>query len=179
MLVASRLPAQPGGDFKVRDNDVPDKTAAGREEINARKLGLNPRQRTLLISLHGTQTMRELREIFRVLGDVDTLVEELLAAGVAIANANAANDPGSAVPAKAPDPVDVPSVAFVRQFMNETAVAALGLRAFLFTLKLERCYGKAELVDLLPEYQRVLAKARDEYYATAMTRRAEEMLARL
>ncbi|MCB1571207.1 MAG: hypothetical protein KDI72_09245, partial [Xanthomonadales bacterium] len=72
----------------------------------------------------------------------------------------------------------IPPIGLVRQFMNETTVAALGLRAFMFTLKLERANSKEELSDLVPEYQRLLAKSRksEPAYPEAMARRIEQML---
>ncbi len=64
-----------------------------------------------------------------------------------------------------------------RQFMNETVVAVLGLRAFLFTLKVERCHMQQDALDLLPEDHRVLAKAKGAEFADAMTRNVEKLLA--
>jgi hypothetical protein len=72
----------------------------------------------------------------------------------------------------------MPPLQLARAFINETAVATLGLRAFLFTLKLERCYTKAELTELLPEYRRVLAKAKSEEFAASMATRVEKILRR-
>ena len=65
-----------------------------------------------------------------------------------------------------------------KQFLNETAVAVLGLRAFLFTLKLEHCYTVDELRGILPEYRRVIGKSKGEEFALAMVAHAETMLAR-
>jgi hypothetical protein len=65
-----------------------------------------------------------------------------------------------------------------KQFLNESAVAVLGLRAFLFTLKLAHCYTVDELRGILPEYRRVVGKAKGEEFAAAMVARAEAILAR-
>ena len=65
-----------------------------------------------------------------------------------------------------------------KQFINESAVAVLGLRAFLFTLKLEHCYTEAEIRGILPEYQRVMAKAKGAEFAALMLTRVESLLAR-
>src|SRR5690606_17099695 len=70
------------GKQRMRDTDVPNKTMAGRAEITARKLHLNPRQRTVLIAINGHQSMQELRKQFRVLGDVDAIIGELSASGL-------------------------------------------------------------------------------------------------
>lgn len=165
--------------------DVPNKTAAGYAEIQDRKLHLGPRQRTLLISIDGAHTIQQVREQFRVLGDITPLIEELHSAGLVQfkgPGASASNDPAgpAAVAAEAEVSMHViPPLGLVRQFMNETVVEAVGLRAFMFTLKLERCSTKHELADILPEYQRLLAKGRksDPEYANALARRAEVMLA--
>jgi hypothetical protein len=163
----------------MQDTDRPVKTAAGRAEISERRRKLSSHQRALLIAIRGEQTLAEIRTHFRVLGDVDAVLGELLAAGLIVADGRtavaAANTPVSGL-----GPVTNVGLAAVmhsRQFMNETAVAALGLRAFLFTLKLERCHTRQDLSDLLPEYHRVLAKAKDAQFADAMTRHAEQILA--
>ena len=117
-----------------------------------------------------------------MLGDVDAIIGELSTAGLLQVSATAGAAPVSrATPTPAAahassDESQLPPISLVRQFMNESSVAALGLRAFMFTLKLEKCYSKDELLGLLPEYERVLGKAKDPDYATAMTRQAKAML---
>ena len=54
----------------------------------------------------------------------------------------------------------------------------LGLRAFLFTLKLEHCYTADELRGILPEYERVITKAKGADFAAAMVKRVQAILAR-
>jgi hypothetical protein len=168
----------------MQSTDVPNKTAAGYAEIQNRKLHLGARQRTLLISIDGAHTIQQVREQFRVLGDVTPLIEELHTAGLVHLNGHstvASNDPTA--PTLAPMASGsmhvMPPLGLVRQFMNETAVDAVGLRAFMFTLKLERCSTKHELIDVVPEYKRILGKARkaDPGYADALASRAEAMLA--
>jgi hypothetical protein len=166
----------------MHDTDTPNKTAAGRAEITARKLHLNPRQRTVLIAVNGQQSMQQIRTQFRVLGDVDAIIGNLYESGLlemqggGMGSANRAAPVAAHTTAVESDMPQMPPLGLVRQFMNESSVAALGLRAFMFTLKLERCYTKDELLGLLPEYQRVLGKAKDTAYADAMTRHAHEML---
>lgn len=168
----------------MRSTDVPNKTAAGYAEIQNRKMQLGPRQRTLLISIDGAHSVQQVREQFRVLGDITPLIEELHSAGLVqfkgpgTAASNDATGPASVVEVSEPMNV-IPPLGLVRQFMNETAVDAVGLRAFMFTLKLERCSTKHELTDVLPDYRRILGKARkaDQEYADALVNRAEGMLA--
>ena len=162
----------------MRDIDVPVKTAAGRRELSERRHALHARQRTLLIAIHGEHTLQELRRQFQGLGDVDAIIGDLYGAGlVEPQSVAAAIAPGAATETMAPEETITP-VQLARQFMNETAVAALGLRAFLFTLKIEKCYSKQELEALFPEYRRVMGKARNAPYAQAMVQRAEAMLAK-
>lgn len=178
-----------GGMQEMLSSDVPNKTTAGYAEIQDRKLHLGARQRMLLISIDGAHSVQQVREQFSVLGDVSPLIEELREAGLIHFNGRPANNQspvnGAAPPAAthaepaAPSSMHtIPPIGLVRQFMNETTVAALGLRAFMFTLKLERANSKAELTDLVPEYQRLLAKSRksDPAYPEAMARRIEQML---
>lgn len=165
------------------DTAVPVKTASGRSEIADRRHALGSRQRMLLIAINGEQTVREIRERFHSLGDVDVLLTELAMAelidiGGAI-TAPAAMAPGEAgVAAPAVNETGSP-IAQARQFINDSVVAHLGLRAFLFTLKVERCYSRDALLDLLPEYRRVLGKAAAPAEVTALSQRAELLIARI
>ena len=167
--------------------DFPNKTPAGYAEIQNRKMHLNSRQRTLLISIDGAHSIEQVREQFRALGDVTPLIEELCAAGLVLLNQVSGGTAPARAVAAAVDPDELasmhrmPPLGLARQFMNETTVAAVGLRAFMFTLKLERCSTKAELLDLLPEYRRQLGKAKafDSQYAETIAARAKEMLNRI
>ncbi|HSX62856.1 MAG TPA: hypothetical protein VLF18_21950 [Tahibacter sp.] len=159
------------------DSAVPRKTLQGQRELVDRRQKLHARSRSLLIAVHGAHSVAELKRQFAALGDVGSILDELSALGLIAADgmpsASAAN-PGAAAPADA----ELPPLQLARAFINETAVAALGLRAFLFTLKLERCYTKAELTELLAEYRRVLGKAKGEEFAVAMALRVEDILRR-
>ena len=61
--------------------------------------------------------------------------------------------------------------------MNETVVDALGIRAFLFTLKLEKCATATDLATLLPGYAEALLKKLDREAVRAMVERAREFIA--
>lgn len=171
----------------MRDRDVPVKTAAGRRELGERRHALNPRQRSLLIAIHGEQTLLDLRRQFQALGDVDALLDELHDAGL-IEAAGAAEAEAPAPTAKLVAAIDtvpeeVPEDAatatrLARQFMNETTVAVLGLRAFLFTKKLQRCGSAEDLRALLPEYRRMIGKVKSAQFAEAVALRAASLLAK-
>jgi hypothetical protein len=64
-----------------------------------------------------------------------------------------------------------------KSFMNETVVSALGLRAFVFTLRLERCSTRAELGRLMPDYEKALRKVAPEPEAKVLAERLRDMLA--
>jgi hypothetical protein len=161
-------------------SEIVGKTEAGRQEIVSRQRKLAAKARVLLIAIDGNASVGNLREHFAALGDVDAMVGELIGQGLVAADAKSGSTartpvPGSVTPAPGvatPAPVVRPGATFVvdpaqrfvlaQKFMNETVVEALGLRAFFFTLKLERCASVGDLSDLMPEYERVLAKTRDE-----------------
>jgi len=152
--------------------DVPVKTAAGSRELSQRQHKLSPRARSLLIVIHGTETVAELQRSLHALGDIEEALNQLRGLGLIDLSDSAANAPQYAT-------ADTLSVVLqAKQFINESAVAVLGLRAFLFTLKLEHCYTEAEIRGILPEYQRVMAKAKGAEFAALMLTRVESLLAR-
>jgi hypothetical protein len=63
-----------------------------------------------------------------------------------------------------------------KSFINETVVDALGVRAFLFTLKLERCSTRDDLAALLPDYAKAIRKFRGEAETRLLVDRANELL---
>src|SRR5215472_14323791 len=161
----------------MNPSNVPVKTDAGNRELAQRKLKLSSRMRSLLIVIHGTDTVAQLAQTFHAFGDIDAGLKELAALGlIAVRNGTGASAPSQVPAANAPD--IVPPVQQAKQLLNESAVAVLGLRAFLFTLKLEHCYTAEDLRGILPEYRRVVAKSKGEPFADAMARRVESILAR-
>jgi len=63
-----------------------------------------------------------------------------------------------------------------QKFMNDCAVDALGLRAFFWTLKLEKAATCADLTQLLPDFRKAMAKARGEAAAALLDTRARSLL---
>jgi hypothetical protein len=157
----------------MKPTDVPVKTSAGTRELSQRQHKLSPRARSLLIVIHGTETVAELTTTLHALGDIGAALDQLYGLGlIELRGAAAANAPVYA------SEEAQPLLLQAKQFINESAVAVLGLRAFLFTLKLEHCYTEAEIRGILPEYRRVVGKAKGETFADAMVRRVESLLAR-
>jgi hypothetical protein len=156
----------------MKPTDVPVKTSAGTRELSQRQHKLSPRARSLLIVIHGTETVAELTSTLHAFGNIGDALDQLHGLGlIELRGAAAANGPVYAEDAQ-------PLLLQAKQFINESAVAVLGLRAFLFTLKLEHCYTDAEIRGILPEYRRVVAKAKGGDFADAMVKRVETLLAR-
>lgn len=158
----------------MQANDIPVKTMDGQREIGQRAHKLSPRARSLLIMIHGTQTVAELSRSMQQLGDVGAILTELQNLGLVTASSGGkrVEEP----PAAAIGEHHLPPAQEAKQLLNQTAVAALGLRAFLFTLKLEHCYTADELRAIIPEYRRVVAKAKGEEFAAAVVARVEGLL---
>ena len=109
------------------DTAIPRKTLLGQRELVDRRQKLHARSRSLLIAVHGEHSVAELRRQFAALGDVGGILDELSALGLIMAD----GQPGAAMPTAESG---LPPLQMARAFINETAVAVLGLRAFLFTL---------------------------------------------
>lgn len=172
------------------DDAIPTKTAAGRQEIEQRSLRLGARHRTVLIAINGERKLDAVRRQFEGFGDVMALIGELAEAGLIEFQGAAANDaraPLATAVAKPAEPVsrvEPPLVVasplpIARQFMNETLVKHLGLRAFLFSLKLEKCESARDLRALLPEFRRQLRKATGNAEVNAFHDQAEALIARI
>jgi hypothetical protein len=170
------------------DNAIPVKTPAGRLEIGERRQKLGPRHRMVLISINGEHSVNDIRQQFRSVTEIDTLLDELFDAGLielsGASTATMASVPAEPPPSTAPiaaeeAPSDSAALQTARQFMNKSVVAKLGLRAFMFTLRVEKCYSKQELLDLLPEYRRVLRKGVDAGGVAELSARAEQLIAEI
>ncbi len=149
------------------------RTPAGNGEIRDRRHKLNPKQRALLILIDGTRTAKFHREQARRLGlPADTLeqFEHLGLVGETLAA------PAAAVADAATPGDEVRRFMAARQLMNDAVVDALGLRAFFFTLKVERTGSLADLSALLPEYSRQLRRAHGAEVASELIGRAEQLL---
>lgn len=181
----------------MQDDYIPTKTAEGQHEIAQRSRKLSPRQRMLLISINGNSSVAELRKQFGSIGDFAELMRNLaelelinLPAAVLVAEIPSPAPPAArakpepaATPALAPAAASIvhapppTGVAAAKQLMNETAFANLGLRAYMFTLKLEHCDTGEELLALLPDFTRLLTTAKGETYALDLHERIETMIA--
>lgn len=169
----------------MNDDDVFDKTQSGRDEMRSRSREMSQRARSVLIMVDGVRTVRELRHAAeRLTAPADTM-ETLLALGLIVQTRSA---PAPRVTAPTPAAPVVAEAAIVagandperfrvaKKFMNDTVVDALGLRSFMFTLKLEKCASLSDLAGLSPEYSRLLTKAKGPEVAGALSTRLRSLL---
>ncbi len=160
------------------------KSRAGSEEVRSRKMKLAPKLRTMLILIDGTKPALILREEATSLGAPEDFLEALERQGlverVGAAPAPAPQERRAVVRApEQADPAKLDPVARFRraqQFMNDTAVNALGLKAFFFTLKLEKCSTVDELKPLAGAYHDAIAKGSGAAEADVLSQRLNELL---
>jgi hypothetical protein len=158
------------------------KSRAGVEEVKGRRLKLPPKLRTLLILVDGTKAAGILNAEAAGLGAPADALEQLERQGL-IERVGAAPVPDpqerrSVVRGPA-DPSRLDPVARFRaaqSLMNQTIVDSLGLKAFFFTLKLEKCATVEDLRAILDDYRAAIAKASGEAEAQVLSRRVRELL---
>ncbi|MFT3820365.1 MAG: hypothetical protein QM750_22590 [Rubrivivax sp.] len=174
----------------MNPGDLIDKTDSGLQELRTRAAGLPPRLRSLLILVDGRRTLAQLQAAAGQIGAPADAVEQLLQRGlVALRPLGAALQPLATGSEHVDLPLDAPSAPSAaapadaaerfrsaQKLMNDSVVDAVGMRAFFFTLKLERCFMLDDLRALLPEYRRLLAKAADPARARASEQRVEGLL---
>jgi hypothetical protein len=158
----------------VNQTDIVFKTAEGAAEVAARSRKLPQRLRTMLILIDGRLSAGQLMEAGAKLGVPDDFLESLQQQGLVTVK------PSPAMPSVAATaPVDLPATDRFRaaqKFMNDTVVDALGFRAFFFTLKLEKCFNRADLTGLLDDYAKAIAKGSGDDVSRVLAARAREML---
>lgn len=174
----------------MNPGDVVDKTEKGVREIQTRALGLPPRLRTLLIMADGRHTVAQLQQSAAQVGapadSLQTLLQQELVALRALERPRPAEPPRPPEPvapraaapvtvATAPAATAVQRVLAAQKLMNDTAVDAVGMKSFFFTWKVEQSLSQQDLLQLLPEYLRLIAKAK----GADVARRLEEQLREL
>lgn len=166
----------------MNPSDIVDKTEAGLAEIRTRSTGLAQRVRTLLIMVDGVRSVAQLQVAAKQAGAPEDGLDQLLRAGLVTVRSAAPSRSGPSsrsaggATAAPPDADPVERLRLARQFINDTIVDAVGVRAVFFTLKIERCYSPDDLEALLPEFERLLSKARGDAEAQLSVARARELL---
>ena len=156
------------------------KTSSGMQEMSNRKLKLLPRLRTMLILVDGHQPAFILQEEAEKLGAPDDFLEQLLSmqliekVGIAIGQPTEAAKEAQELPVAGGD--EFTRFRAAKDLMNVTAVDALGIRSFFFTLKLERASNLADLRELVSAYREAIAKGSGAEEAQVFTERLKAML---
>ena len=177
----------------MRDDEVPNKTDAGRDEIQNRTLKLPNGLRSILLMVDGQRNVAQLRGVMAGLKSPDDALQQLESLGLiavpqslaAAAAATIRESARPAPPASQPEsnvqayatgaPSATASTASgysaLYTLMSDTVREHLGLRGYFLQLKVERCTDVGELLALLPDFSTALAKARDSDFAQEMERR--------
>lgn len=157
------------------------KTPLGLREVSERKRKLPSKVRTMLVLIDGHKAETELRKDAQQIGAPDDFLEQLLAVelimkeSVTLVAANdAISDGPVAATASAPD--EYTRFRAAKDFMNVSVVDAMGIRAFFFTLKLERAGTLADLRTLETSYETAIRKASGEEVAYVLAKRLRELL---
>lgn len=160
----------------MQRNQIPQKTAAGRHEIESREHKLSWQSRALLIEANGERSVADLTHVFKTHEATAAALEELVAMGL-IKIAEAQIDMPDLIAGDGVTPLQQ-----ARQLLNDTAVGSAGMfggiAAFRFTLKVEHCYTADEIRTLFPDYRKLVAKSKGADYAETVLARVEKLLER-
>jgi len=156
------------------------KTPKGTEEIELRKHKLSPRLRSVLLFVTGTKTAAELAEMAKAIGSPDDTLEQLATGGFIEAVTEGGGTP--AAPGKAPGKAPGGQTLAERfiaanRFMDTSVTNAGGLKSYLFQLKLSKCGNMDELREILPAYEKFMAKQVGEAGARVFVAELKSMLA--
>jgi hypothetical protein len=162
------------------------KTARGLAEITAQKRSVDRRLRPVLILTDGNRTAAHVHALTSGIGIREEDFDQLIADGYieVIERPEAANDPegrGDASQPAAPAAAPVQRSEFERysdgqRYLTETAAEWLGLRSFLFVLKIEKSHTPDELLALVPEFEQAIARKTDREFGRRCARIAETIL---
>lgn len=151
------------------------KTVKAQEEIQTKKYKLKPKVRNLLFLIDGNKSVEVVTEMSRQLGMSDSELMDLESGGF-IVKAGTADAPGSAAIVDEVGVDEAGRFRIAKKYMNDTIVNSLGLKAFFFTLKLEKAGNRADLAGLLDDYGQAIAKASNVETAKVLVRRARELV---
>lgn len=174
------------------------RTAKGQDEIANRRKSLKGKLRTVLFLIDPGKPVDAILEQIALVGAPADALAQLVAEGYveevggtgagvpppaktagesAVAEFAGAETAAEGVPAQPSSIEDeVANFRVAKAFMNDTIVDALGIRAFTFTLRLERCSTRADLSALLPDYTEALLKKLERPAVRALVDRTRELL---
>ena len=153
------------------------KTNKAVEEIQTKKYKLKPKARNLLFLIDGSKSVDAIDEMSRQLGLTDTELKDLEASGFIVKAGDGAGGAAAGAVREEVHTDEPGKFRVAKKYMNDTIVNSLGLKAFFFTLKLEKCSTRADLSVLLEDYGAALAKASNPETAKVLQKRARELLA--
>ena len=149
------------------------RTAKGHEEITQGRKSLKGKLRTVLFLIEAGKSVDDIQRQVLLIGAPADAIAQLAEAGY-IAEIG---QPGAPMPESARTLDDrIANFRVAKAFMNETIVDALGIRAFGFTLRLERCATADDLIALMPAYTEALLKKLDREATRALVERMRELL---
>lgn len=161
------------------------RTAKGQAEIAQGGKSLRGKLRTVLFLIDANKPLVDIEQQVKLIGAPVDAIDQLVAGGY-IAEIGSAGSPIAAGAPVAMAPTTptaqlspeerMTNFRVAKTFMNETIVDALGIRAFGFTLKLERCSTAEDLIALLPTYTEALLKKLDREATRALVERTRELL---
>lgn len=142
----------------MRENEVPGKTDAGRDEIQNRSRKLPIVMRSILLLVDGQRTVAQLRQIVTGLHAPADALQQLADMGLIQSTEAIAEVPRSdpAVPARS-DAANRFSLLYA--LMSDAIREHLGIRGYFVQLKIERCNNADDLLALLPEVAAAVGKA--------------------
>ena len=153
------------------------RTEKGHGEIVEGRRNLRGKVRTLLFLIDPAKSAEQIEQQANQIGATYEQLAQLIADGYVVElgteTATAANDERAGTVGVIDE---VGRFRIAKAFMNDTIVDALGIRAFLFTLRLERCATRADLKALLPDYAQSLTKKLPKSDAGVLIERTGELL---
>jgi DNA-binding FrmR family transcriptional regulator len=174
------------------DNRRVARTAKGQHEIASRRKSLKGKLRTVLFLIDPGKPVDAILEQIALIGGPADALAQLAAEGYIEETSGQGADAFAAAPSLAGNAVEtagdgvplppmsvedeVASFRVAKAFMNDTIVDALGIRAFTFTLRLERCSTRDDLSALLPDYTEALLKKVERPAVRALVDRTRELI---
>jgi hypothetical protein len=159
----------------MNDTDLYDKTPLGAQEVRDRAKKLSPRMHSMLILTNGVYPLGKLKQDAKMFGAPEDFIAQLLALELITLIPSEVGQATS--PRTAKGEVDeFTRYRAAKDFMNITAVDALGFKSFFFTLKLEKTGTRDELMTLLPDYTKAMEKKYGPDFAQQLCERARGLL---
>ena len=150
------------------------RTTKGHGEIVEGRRNLRGKVRTLLFLIDPAKSAEQIEQQAEQIGATYEQLALLITDGYVVELGTAA--PANDAIAGVGEIDEVGRFRIVKAFMNDTIVDTLGIRSFLFTLRLERCATRADLKALLPDFEQSLTKKRPPWDSAVLIERTRELL---